>query len=690
MLKMWLRSEKRTSRISRTTKATINLQKVTKGLSNISSLKRTCNTSIVLSRKSIHQSQQHQQQQIQKGSKKNHQEIQTKCNNKLKRGVKCVNTKLLKRCDRIKLSKKPSSSSLTTISSTRSKRATSASRRVREASRNLTELNKDTYCWSDGSTEEITLYVNELADEKKSNDFNKESNASDRELSDDDALNSFGPILVNETKRNEITSQDDQTVGIGGSCNTCEAFDSTSATTATTDNPCKCNNESDSKAECSNYIKCISECDSTTDNEQNGYKYTGPSTSNALAAASTLKSMENEAVDPEIDSTTDLISAESAQTEQNVLAEAANEQDSSKLTPNSSTTNFHGCPTPDLASCTKQFPVVNNNIISSCMNNNSNSNSTSTASLSFNSFANTPDLISLFDEEMNKSPSDMCQYTDFYPYNNVITQALFSCNEINQFCEQNDIANNFQTDLTFLSSMNQTAIDNLKALSNLQTHTTSFLTGMNSVKPSSSSGGETEDATCNGSGDSLIHSATASSSHLYQQHLYVQQQHHDDKNDNGNDIQLETDECMEIEEIHERHEELAWDAFDPYVFIKHLPPLTADMRAKCPALPLKTRSSPEFNLVLDLDETLVHCSLQELSDASFKFPVLFQVSAVECNLFLISIDFNDATLFFLHRIVNTPYLFEHVHFFESFLSVFLLCLKLYYLQHQNVSMLISC
>lgn len=637
---MWLRSEKRVSRISRTTKTTINLQKVTKGLSSINSLKRTCNTSMVLNRKSIHQSQQQQpqQQQIQKGSKTN-QELQTKCNNKLKRSVKCASNKMIKRCDRLKLSKKPSSSSLTTISSTRSKRATSTSRRVRETSRNLTELNKETYCWADGTPEEITLYVNEIVDEKESNDFNKEASTSDRELCDDDALNNFGPILVDGSE-----SDDDKISDCGGNCETCKALDTVSATIATTtNNSCKCNNKSDSKNECSNYIKCISECDSTTDYEQNGYKHTAPSTSNASAAGSALKSAENEAVDPEIDSTTDLLSTESTQSEQNASPEVASDlntyqqksKDLSKSTPNSST-NFPNSPTPDLTSSTKQFPLVNNNIISSCLNNNS-SNSTSAASVTFNNFANTPDLISLFDEEMNKSPSDMCPYTDFYPYNNVITQALFSCNEINQFCEQTEIANNFQTDLTFLSSINQTTMDNLKALSNLQTHTTSFLTGINSVKPSSSSDGETGDATCAESADSLIHSAAAPSSNLYQQHLYVQQdtvsqqthqtQHlQQGNNDNGNDIQLETDECMEIEEIHERHEEIAWDAFDPYVFIKHLPPLAAVMRAKCPALPLKTRSSPEFNLVLDLDETLVHCSLQELSDASFKFPVLFQVS----------------------------------------------------------------
>ena len=66
------------------------------------------------------------------------------------------------------------------------------------------------------------------------------------------------------------------------------------------------------------------------------------------------------------------------------------------------------------------------------------------------------------------------------------------------------------------------------------------------------------------------------------------------------------------------------DDFNPYLFIKSLPRYEA-VRHLRPniALPPKDPRAPPVTLVLDLDETLVHCTVEACHDADLTFPVVF-------------------------------------------------------------------
>lgn len=65
------------------------------------------------------------------------------------------------------------------------------------------------------------------------------------------------------------------------------------------------------------------------------------------------------------------------------------------------------------------------------------------------------------------------------------------------------------------------------------------------------------------------------------------------------------------------------EEFDPFIFIKHLPPLSAAARNRKSPIPMKAKDAPHITLALDLDETLVHCSVQPIDNAELTFNVNF-------------------------------------------------------------------
>ncbi|XP_014493803.1 CTD small phosphatase-like protein 2 isoform X1 [Vigna radiata var. radiata] len=76
--------------------------------------------------------------------------------------------------------------------------------------------------------------------------------------------------------------------------------------------------------------------------------------------------------------------------------------------------------------------------------------------------------------------------------------------------------------------------------------------------------------------------------------------------------------CTEEDEFED------FDDFDPYLFIKTLPDLSSVVPTfRRLLLPKQTRSCPSTTLVLDLDETLVHSTLEPCEDVDFTFPINF-------------------------------------------------------------------
>lgn len=92
---------------------------------------------------------------------------------------------------------------------------------------------------------------------------------------------------------------------------------------------------------------------------------------------------------------------------------------------------------------------------------------------------------------------------------------------------------------------------------------------------------------------------------------------------------VEEDPSSEVEEEEEDDE----DDFNPYLFIKNLPPYNhvQHLRPQI-ALPPKDPNDPPITLVLDLDETLVHCTVEATNDADLMFPVVFHGMEYQVNV----------------------------------------------------------
>lgn len=74
------------------------------------------------------------------------------------------------------------------------------------------------------------------------------------------------------------------------------------------------------------------------------------------------------------------------------------------------------------------------------------------------------------------------------------------------------------------------------------------------------------------------------------------------------------------------------EELDPIFFIRNLRPIPHSALPRVPCLPKKTRSGHQLSVVLDLDETLVHCSTEPLENADMSFEVATE--AFKCTVYV--------------------------------------------------------
>jgi hypothetical protein len=104
---------------------------------------------------------------------------------------------------------------------------------------------------------------------------------------------------------------------------------------------------------------------------------------------------------------------------------------------------------------------------------------------------------------------------------------------------------------------------------------------------------------------------------------------HDNHSDDGDDDVEDDDDgdshASSMQALQEQcQEDGDEDDFNPWQFIASLPHYRAVQHLTPPvSLPPKLATAPPLTLVLDLDETLVHCTVEAVTGADFEFPVVF-------------------------------------------------------------------